>query len=70
MSAVEPWYWIGRAGLTLEEGRALISEARKEASDIHQMGALGKVPIPGTGKVLVYDGGIDGWDAKIYVEDE
>jgi hypothetical protein len=69
MSSEAVWYEIGRAGLSKEEGRKLLSECVDDANKQHSMGAEGRRTLP-TGAVVVYNGGIDGWDARYYVENE
>ena len=59
---------LGNAGLTWAEAQKLMAEAAKLAAEQLQMNAEGRVPIPGTDRVLVFDGGIDGWDSRYFIE--
>lgn len=65
----EVYVELGAAGLTLPEIRGLIRQASDLSSAKHQMGAEGRIPVPHTTRVLVYNGGIDGWDWRVYLED-
>ena len=61
---------LGRAGLDTVTALGMITQAGNLASEQHCMGAEGRVPIPNTKRVLVYNGGIDGMDWRVYIEDE
>ena len=65
----EVYVELGAAGLTMPEIRKLIRKASDIANEQHQMGAEGRVSVPNTERVLVYNGGIDGWDWKVYLKD-
>ena len=61
---------LGAARLDAAAVSTMITQADKLASKQHCMGAEGRVPIPNTRRVLVFNGGIDGMDWRVYIEDE
>lgn len=67
--APEVYIELGAAGLSADEVSALISEAASLSAALHSMGAEGRIEIPKTKRVLVYNCGIDGMDWRVYIED-
>lgn len=67
--SLETYLELGAAGLSAQQVRNMISEASRLANEKHCMGAEGRIGIPGTARVLVYNGGIDGWDWRVYIAD-
>lgn len=65
----EFWVTLGAAGLKAPEIRGMMSKASLAAGQQHQMGAEGRVSVPNTSLTIVYNGGIDGWDDRYYLED-
>lgn len=67
--SMEVYLELGSYGLSAQQVRNMMSEGLRLAGEQHCMGAEGRVPIPGTNRVLVYNTGIDGWDCRVYIED-